>query len=131
MTKSFWSYNETEIPEEVKNIVEGVEEKLIAIKAEEINLEEEILLEEKEDAGEPVTESLQEEDSSVDTEENADNAEETVSSEEISEQEESSDSQEKAESSGNSGDTGQESFEAGEVSPTDAEEWLCLHENFI
>ena len=122
MTKSFCRYHEIEIPEELKNMVAGVEEKLIAIKAEEINLEEEILLEEKEDAGEPVTESLQEEDSSVDTEENADNAEETVSSEEISEQEESSDSQEKAESSGNSGDTGQESFEAGEVSPTDAEE---------
>lgn len=123
MVKSFCFYHEIEIPEELKVLVEEVEEKLTAIKAEkaeEANLEEdEVLLEE---TGEPITESLQEEDSSDDTEENADDAEETVSSENFSEQKESPDSQEDTESSENSEDTGEESFEAGEESLTDAEE---------
>ena len=116
MVKSFCAYHEIEIVEELKELVSEVEEKLTAIKAEnseEANLEEdEVLLEE---TGEPVTESLEEEESSDDTEE-------TVSSEDFSEQEESPDSQEKAESLENSEDIGQESFETGEESLTDAEE---------
>ena len=119
MAKSFATYHEIEIPEELKDMVSEVEAKLIAIKAEK---EDEVLLEEKKDAGEPVTEGLQEEVSSGGTEENTDNVEETVSSEDFSEQEENADSQKEAEFSENSENTGQESFEAGEESLTDAEE---------
>lgn len=120
MTKSFCLYHEIEIPEELKSMVEDVEEKLDAMKAENA---EEVILEGKEDSGSLVTDNLQEESSNADTvEENADYAEETVSAEDISEQDNTSVNQEENVMSEDNTDMEQELSETAEESLTDAEE---------
>ena len=107
MVKSFCAYHEIEIPEELKEMVEEVEEKIAYIKeenAEDSALEEdEIQQEEKEDTDEPVTENWQEETSNADTEG------------------EKTDSLEEAESKENIEDSEQKFAETGEEIPTDAE----------
>lgn len=123
MVKSFCIYHYIEIPEELKDMVAEVEERLALVKeenAEDSDLgEDEVLPEEKEDADEPATENWKEESISEDT---VENAEETVSAEDFSEQEDSPDSQAEDVSSENSGDTEQGFSETGESDfPTDAE----------
>lgn len=65
MVKSFCAYHEIEIPEELKDMVAETEEKISAVKKENVESpdfdEAESLLEEKEDSGEPAENAGQEE----------------------------------------------------------------------
>jgi len=136
MVKSFADYHEIEIPEELKDMVAEVEEKIVRIKEEReesVSAESDAMLEEKESSAVPDTENAgqecvadsltQEGQALLEQEEvSAVGEEETVSAEVFSKQEDSPDSQEDAVSSENRRDT--EGFsETGEGDiPVNAEE---------
>ena len=138
MVKSFCSYHEIEVPEELKEMVTETEEKLTAMEkenAEDTVLEEtDNLLEEKEDGGESGTDNLQQEadKEEVDREDAVEKAEEIALDENASEegnphieglsgQEDDADKQESVEPLEDSGDIEQFSGTGEEIFPADAE----------